>query len=69
MTVIVTTEDLKAVRYCAGGTRRWFIVHGLNWSDFVFNGLDEEAFLATKDALALPLVAAARKRAQESSGG
>lgn len=66
MGVIVTTEDLKSCRYCAGGTRRWFVAHGLDWSDFVFKGLDEAAFLATGDALIDPLIAAARKRVQGS---
>lgn len=60
--VLVTTEDLKAAKYCAGGTRRWFAAHDLDWSNFVFHGLDEDVFLATGDALVTPLLNAAHKR-------
>lgn len=66
MGIVVTTEDLKRCRYCAGGTRRWFTAHGLDWSSFVFNGLDEDVFTATGDALVEPLVAAAHKRIEGS---
>lgn len=69
MGVKVTTDDLRKVRYCSGGTRRWFVAHGLNWSEFIAGGLDEQAFLDTGDALVEPLVEAARKRSEGTSDG
>lgn len=66
--MIVTTQDLLIPgvgRYCSGGARRWFILHDLDWNKFVFDGLPEEALLATGDAMALTVVENARRRAAE----
>lgn len=42
--------------YCNRGGRPWFARHGLDWGDFVRNGIDEEALLATGDGMAINLV-------------
>lgn len=73
----ITTQHLYTVPnfngrqgYCAAGSRTWFAEHGLSWPDFVANGLDEEVFLATGDALALRLVEHARSTViEEASDG
>lgn len=47
--------------YCRKGTRLWVHAHGFDWRDFVRNGIDADALLATGDALALAAVEWARK--------
>jgi hypothetical protein len=61
--VIVTTRHLftvpgfsKRQGFCRGGARRWAQAHGIDWKDFVRNGIDSERLAATGDAFALALV-------------
>jgi hypothetical protein len=61
--VIVTTRHLftipgysKRPGFCRGGSRDWFVAHGLDWHDFVKNGIDSAKLEATGDGLALALV-------------
>lgn len=61
-TTIVTTQDLRAAKICFGGARPWFRRHGLDWSDFVANGVPAATLEATGDALAFRVTAEARKR-------
>ncbi|WP_394131897.1 hypothetical protein [Marinobacter nauticus] len=58
--MIVTHRDLRALRYCNNGAREFFLRHNLDWSEFIKNGLPEEAFLATGDSMAVRLVEFAR---------
>lgn len=62
MTVIVTMRDIRACKMCSGGTRDFFTRHGLDWSRFLKEGLPEDDFIATGDAMALQVVEAARGR-------
>jgi len=73
--VIVTTRDLftipgysKRPGFCRDGARRWFNAHDLDWSAFVRDGIAATALEATGDALALALVAWARKRVEQAHG-
>ena len=78
--MIVTTRHLFTIPgfsprpgFCRGGARDWFRAHGLDWDDFVRNGIAHEAMEATGDALGLALVAWAkqceeRDRAIEEGG-
>lgn len=59
--MIVTHQDLQRLRYCNKGTRAFFQRHGLDWSEFVKNGLPESEFLRTGDAMAIRLVEFARE--------
>lgn len=68
--VIVTWQHFRTVPvrggrtgHCVQGGRAWFARHGLNFGQFVRNGLPASTFEATGDALALALVAHARKEA------
>lgn len=45
--MIVTMTDAQRAGYCAKGTKGWFKVHGLDFRDFLKNGIDEATFLAT----------------------
>jgi len=58
----VTVHDLKAMAYCNRGSRPFFERHGLDWGDFVRNGIDAELLIATGDAMALRLVDVAKGR-------
>jgi hypothetical protein len=60
--MIVTHDDLKALRYCNKGTRDFFKRHNLDWSEFIVNGLHETQFIKTGDAMALQLVEFTRGR-------
>jgi len=60
--MIIVMRDCRAAKMCSGGVRKWFDRHQLDWKDFLDNGLDEEAFLATKCPQAKRLVEVARGR-------
>lgn len=62
MSVIVTMRDIRACKMCSSGTREFFKRHGMDWNRFLTEGLPEEDFLATGDAMALQVVEAARGR-------
>jgi hypothetical protein len=49
------------LKYCNPGARAWFHRQGLDWAEFVRDGLPEEAFLNTGDAMAIAVVEEARK--------
>lgn len=55
--------------YCNSGGRAWFARHGLDWHDFVHEGIDEAALLATGDGMALQLVEWARQCESEARNG
>ena len=66
--MIITTKHLFTIPgftarpgFCRGGSRDWFRAHGLDWADFVRNGIPAEKMEATGDALGLALVAWARE--------
>ena len=68
----VTIQDLRAARYCLAGVRPWFQRHGLNWQDFLTQGIDTDRLRATGDALVEPVIQAAETRAAtrvEASNG
>lgn len=54
--------------FCRGGARRWFDAHGLDWRDFVRNGIAAETLEATRDGMALALVAWARRCEGQAHG-
>lgn len=65
--LIVTIQHLHTVPtwttrtgYCAKQSRAFFSEHGLDWLEFVREGIDAERLLATGNALAEHLVAHAR---------
>ncbi len=54
-------RHIRAAELCSGGARRWFESHGLNWSDFLTSGVEEDVLVALKDSLADRVIAVARK--------
>lgn len=63
--VIVRMKHVRAARLCSGGTRGWWRDHGLDWSDFLANGIPAERLAATGDPLALRAVAAAEADSEQ----
>jgi hypothetical protein len=66
--VIVTIQHLHTVPtwttrqgYCHGQARVFFERHGLDWLEFVRNGIDAQRLIDTGDALALRVVEHARE--------
>ena len=62
--VIVKMEDCRQLRYCARGVRELFARYGLDYSDFLQNGISAEKLLEASgnDAMALAAVEVARGR-------
>lgn len=56
----VYMRHVRAAKFCSGGARNWWKRHGLDWSDFLDNGIAEETLLQTGDALALRVIEIAR---------
>lgn len=60
--VIVTMQDIRACLMCSGGTRDFFRRHDMDWNKFLSEGLPEDVFIATGDAMAMQVVRKARER-------
>lgn len=65
--MIVTTRHMLTIPgftarggFCRSSSKVWAASHGLDWHDFVVNGIDSEKLLAT-DAFGAALVEWARK--------
>lgn len=66
--MIVTTQHLFTIPgfsrrrgFCRSGARSWFQRHGLDWKEFVRDGIDAARLEATGDGLACALVRWARE--------
>ena len=60
----MTTVHMRHVRQadlCASGTRAWFKHHGINYTDFLNNGVDSEVLLKLDDHFANLVVAKAKE--------
>ena len=61
-------KDLPAAGLCTKGGRTWFTAHGLDWSDFVKNGISLEILAGTACPLAARVIAAAESRIASERG-
>lgn len=48
----ITVSDLRALGYCVAGQRRWFQANGMDFTDFLKNGISTADFLEQGDGLA-----------------
>ena len=62
MIVTVTMRDVRKAKMCARGARAFFLLHDLDWSSFLKNGISSEDLEATGDAMAQKCVEVARGR-------
>lgn len=61
---IIRMPDIRAAFMCSKGSREFFRLHGLDWQDFLRNGIPASTLLATGDVMAQRLVEVARGRQQ-----
>lgn len=57
----VTVRDIRRLGWCMSGARAWFLQHGLDWRDFVRNGIAEEELLKVGDHYAVTIVEEVRR--------
>jgi len=60
--LIVTIKDVRAAKLCAGGSRKFCRRHGIDWNDFVTNGIPASRLLEIDSAIMVDLVEVARGR-------
>jgi hypothetical protein len=53
-------RHIRQAKRCKSGTQNWWVKHGLDWRDFVKNGIAGEVLVATGDPMALEVVEFAR---------
>lgn len=58
--MIVTVQHCAELGYCMKQVRPWFVANGLDFMDFVKNGIEEEKLSALGDSYADRIVAHAR---------
>ncbi len=52
----ITMQHCRELGYCAFGVRRFFREQGLDFRDFIKNGIDEETLAKTEQGLAIKLI-------------
>ncbi|WP_294829246.1 hypothetical protein [uncultured Gilliamella sp.] len=62
MKIIVTRDDMIAVKQCSRGGREFFKRHGLDWNQFLKEGIDAEILRSTNDAMANQVIEHAERR-------
>lgn len=67
--VVVLLEDLKSLRFCGKGTRVYFQQFGLDYTDFLNNGVLSTTLLEKtgQDTYALNAIEVARGRIKKSN--
>lgn len=63
--MLITMRDMRRVGYCASGVEAFFKREGLDFNDFLQNGINAEKFLATGSVFARKCVSAAIAAQQE----
>lgn len=61
--IIVTMEHVHAAGMCSRGARQWFAYLGLNYADFLANGMPISRVEEIGDALGMKVAAVARAHA------
>lgn len=64
--VIVTIDHVRGAGMCTRGARAWAASHGIDYVDFLRNGLPAEV-LESKDALGQRVAAFARQQANKET--
>lgn len=61
MSTRVYLRHLRALDYCARGSRKFFQRHGWSWHEFLTQGLEASKFHETGDAMAIKAAQLAEK--------
>lgn len=59
--VMVRMKHIRMAELCADGTRDWWRDNGLDWRDFVRNGIPADKLAATGDPFAIRVAEIARE--------
>jgi len=57
---LVTMRDVRAARGCSRGARMFAERHGLDWKEFLKDGILASRLVATGDAMAINIVEVAK---------
>ena len=60
MPLMIHMKHVREAKYCVSGLKQFFVKHNLDIREFSRNGLPEDVFLATNDAMAIAVVEVAR---------
>lgn len=60
----VTMRHIRQAQMCSHGARAFFARHGLDWTEFLREGVAIELIEATGDAMALKVCEVAREQRQ-----
>jgi len=60
--IIVTMKDVRAAKLCSGGSRKFCERNGIDWNDFLENGIRASELLKIDSAIMVDLVEVARGR-------
>lgn len=60
--MIIYMRHIRAAKMCSRGARQWFDRYGIDWMDFLNNGIDEDILLATNCLMAITVVDVAHGR-------
>jgi hypothetical protein len=62
----ITINDVRAAGHCVAGARDWFTSYGLDFRDFIKNGIDADVIAEINDAYGNQVIE--RKLERESDG-
>jgi hypothetical protein len=60
--IIVTVQDARAIGYCRRGSHKFSELYGLDWIDFLENGIPASKLRSLGDALVEKAIEQAKKR-------
>ncbi len=58
----VIHQDIAVLKFCNRGARQFFARHGLDWSDFIKNGIDFAVLETIDDEMARQAIGQAKRR-------
>jgi hypothetical protein len=60
--IIIRMRDVRAAKQCSRGVRQFFRENGLDWSDFLKNGVKSGVIIDLKDEMGMQVVRCANGR-------
>lgn len=57
-------QDVRGAKMCSRGTRDWFVRHGLDWDDFLKNGIPVSKLYEIGDPMGIAVAEVACGRRQ-----
>lgn len=63
--MIILHRDMAALKFCNRGGREFFARYGLDWADFMQNGIDSSLLVDIDDDMMRQVIAEAARRITE----